>query len=58
MQIPPAHQDDISPKIGYLQRILDYAVGAHGDIWALGQGLDQTEVEKFNKRKRKLLIIT
>lgn len=46
---PPAHPDDLSPKIGYLQRILDYAFGAQGDIWVLGQRLNQTEVEKFNK---------
>ncbi len=46
---PRAQQDDLSPKIGYLQRILDYAFGAQGDIWVIGQRLDQTEVKKFNK---------
>ncbi len=46
---PPAHQDDLSPKIDYLQRILDHAFGAQGDIWVLGQRLGKSEVEKFNK---------
>ncbi len=46
---PPAQQDNLSLKIGYLQRILDYAFGAQGDIWVLGQTLGKPEVEKFNK---------
>lgn len=46
---PPAHPDDLSPKIGYLQRILDYAFGAQGDIWVIGQRLGKPDVEKFNK---------
>lgn len=45
----PAHQDDLSPKIGYLQRILDYAFGAQGDISVIEQRLGKSEVEKFNK---------
>ena len=46
---PPAHPDDLSPKIGYFRRILDYAFGAQGDIWVIGQRLGKPEVEKFNK---------
>mgnify|MGYP005972132603 CR=1 FL=1 len=46
---PPAQQDDLSPKIGYLQRILDYAFGTQGDIWVIEQRLGKEEVEKFNK---------
>ena len=45
----PAHPDGLSPKIGYLQRILDYAFGAQGDIWVIGQRLGKPEVKKFNK---------
>lgn len=46
---PPAHPDDHSPKIGYLRRILDYAFGAQGDIWVIGQRLGKQDVKKFNK---------
>ncbi len=45
----PAHSDDLLSKIGYLQRILDYAFGACGGILVIGQKLGKTEVEKFNK---------
>ncbi len=44
----PAHHDDLSLKIGYLQRILDYAFGAQGDIWVIGQRLKLSEIEQFN----------
>lgn len=46
---PPAHRNDLSPKIGYLQRVLDYAFGAQGDIWVIGQRLGKPDVEKFSK---------
>lgn len=46
---PPANPADLAPKLDYIQRILDYAFGAQGDIWVIGQRLGKPEVEKFNK---------
>ncbi len=46
---PPANSADPAPKLEYIQRILDYAFGAQGDIWVIGQRLGKPEVEKFNK---------
>lgn len=46
---PSAHQDELAPKLEYIQRILEYAFGAQGDIWVIGQRLGKPEVEKFNK---------
>lgn len=46
---PPASPADLVPKLDYIQRILDYAFGAQGDIWVIGQRLGKPEVEKFNK---------
>ena len=46
---PPASPADLASKLEYIQRILDYAFGAQGDIWVLGQRLGKPEVEKFNK---------
>ena len=45
----PAHPDELSSKIGSLQRILDYAFGANGDILVINQKLSKPDVEKFNK---------
>ena len=46
---PPLKADPLTPKLGYRQRILDYAFGAQGDIWVIGQRIGKSEAEKFNK---------
>ena len=46
---PPLKPDPLTPKLGYMQRILDYAFGAHGDIIIRDDHIGKPEVEKFNK---------
>ena len=46
---PSANSADPASKLEYIQRILDYAFGAQGDIWVIGRRLGKPEVEKFNK---------
>lgn len=45
----PLQSDSLAPKLGYLQRILDYAFGAQGDKIILDNHIGKPEVEKFNK---------
>ena len=46
---PPLHPDPLTPKLGYMQRILDYAFGAQGDIIIKDDHIGKPEVEKFNR---------
>ena len=46
---PPLKANPLAPKLGYLQRILDYAFGAQGDIIIRDDQIGKPEVEKFNK---------
>ena len=46
---PPLKPDPLAPKFGYMQRILDYAFGAQGDIIIRDDHIGKPEVEKFNK---------
>ncbi|MBD5417612.1 MAG: relaxase/mobilization nuclease domain-containing protein, partial [Desulfovibrio sp.] len=41
--------DSLAPKLDYLQRVLDYAYGAHGDRVILESHLDKSAVERCNK---------
>ena len=41
--------DPLASKLGYLQRILDYAFGAQGDKVILENHIGKSEVERFNK---------
>ena len=45
---PPFRSYPLASKLGYLQRILDYAFGAHGDIIIRDDQIGMPEVEKFN----------
>ena len=45
----PIQPDPLAPKLGYLQRILDYAFGAQGDIIIKDDQIGKPEVEKFNR---------
>ena len=46
---PSAQPDALLANAGYVQRILDFAFGAYGDILVINQKLSKPEVEKFNK---------
>ncbi len=46
---PPLKPDPLAPKLGYMQRILDYAFGAQRDIIIRDNQIGKPEVEKFNK---------
>lgn len=44
----PIQPDPLAPKLGYMQRILDYAFGTQGDIIIIDEHIGKPEVEKFN----------
>ena len=46
---PPLQPDPLASKLGYMQRILDYAFGAQGDIIIRDDQIGKPEVEKFNR---------
>ena len=46
---PPLKPDSLAQKLDYLQRILDYAFGAQGDIIIRDDHIGKPEVDKFNK---------
>ena len=45
---PPLKPDPLAPKLGYMQRILDYAFGTQGDIIVIEHKLKMREIEQFN----------
>ncbi|MBD5417403.1 MAG: relaxase/mobilization nuclease domain-containing protein, partial [Desulfovibrio sp.] len=45
----PLQSDPLAPKLTYLQRVLDYAFGAHGDKIILDNHIGKPDVERFNK---------
>lgn len=54
---PPLKSNPLAPKLGYLQRVLDYAFGAQGDI-IFWRTISASRRWKNSTRKRKLLNIT